>query len=107
MSEPVSAASLLVRWEQLREQGQPITAEELCRDCPQLIGEVRKQIQVLQSFDRVIGSLGGVLPDRPPNPRARPRPEARGTHSAAEAVGPLPLGRADWRRSIWAGMAGL
>ena len=77
MTEPVSAASLLVRWEQLREQGEPITAEELCRDSPKLLGEVRRQIQVLQSFDRVIGSLSGELPDRPPD-LGPPRPESRG-----------------------------
>jgi serine/threonine protein kinase len=62
MAEPMTVASLMVRWEQLCEQGQPIAAEELCRDCSQLIGEVRRRIQILQSFDRVLGSLGAEPP---------------------------------------------
>jgi len=38
---------LLLRYEQLKEQGQAITPEELCWDCPELIDSVRKGIRNL------------------------------------------------------------
>src|ERR1700722_14563738 len=31
---------LLLRWEQLRAQGQSVTPEELCRDCPELVEDL-------------------------------------------------------------------
>lgn len=36
---------LLLRWEELRDQGQSVRPEELCRDCPELLEEVRRQVQ--------------------------------------------------------------
>ncbi len=36
---------LLLRWEELQQQGRPVTAEELCRDCPELLGELRRRIR--------------------------------------------------------------
>ncbi len=41
-------ADLLVRWEELHEQGQPVSAEELCRDCPHLAGELARRIEALK-----------------------------------------------------------
>jgi WD40 repeat protein/tRNA A-37 threonylcarbamoyl transferase component Bud32 len=38
---------LLLRWEELREQGQPVSAEELCHDCPEYLDEVRRRIRFL------------------------------------------------------------
>ena len=42
---------LLLRWEELREQGQEATPEELCRDCPEHLDELRKRIAALQAMD--------------------------------------------------------
>lgn len=39
---------LLSRWEDLREQGQTPTAEELCRDCPDLLAEVKRRVDHLE-----------------------------------------------------------
>ena len=33
-------ADLLLRWEQLRAEGQSVTPEELCRDCPELVEDL-------------------------------------------------------------------
>jgi serine/threonine protein kinase len=44
---------LLLRWDVLREQGQHVSAEELCRDCPDLVDEVRRRIAVLEVMYRI------------------------------------------------------
>ncbi len=41
-------ADLLVRWEELREQGQDVSALELCQDCPQLADELARRINALK-----------------------------------------------------------
>jgi serine/threonine protein kinase/formylglycine-generating enzyme required for sulfatase activity len=38
---------LLLRWEERCERGEPLSLEELCRDCPELLPEVRQRIQEL------------------------------------------------------------
>ncbi len=39
---------LLDRWEELKAAGTQVTPEELCRDCPELLEEVRRNIRALQ-----------------------------------------------------------
>jgi serine/threonine-protein kinase len=48
---PVS--ELLLRWEELRAAGQPVSAEELCRDRPELLEEVRRHLRALEAVYRV------------------------------------------------------
>ena len=59
-SEQVS--ELLLHWEELNEQGQPISATELCRDCPELLEEVRGKIQALQAMFQVPNRVQETLP---------------------------------------------
>jgi serine/threonine protein kinase len=69
MSADGPISDLLLRWEELREQGQTVSAEELCRDCPELAEEVRRRIEALEAVYRV--------PNRPPaetQAEAAPRP---------------------------------
>lgn len=40
-------ADLLLRWEELRDQGQDITAQELCQDHPDLIDQLARRINAL------------------------------------------------------------
>jgi serine/threonine protein kinase len=42
---------LLDQWEESREQGQELSAEELCRECPELTQQVAQQIQKLRRSD--------------------------------------------------------
>ena len=42
---------LLDRWEELREQGQDPSVEELCRDAPHLVDRLREWTRVLTSGD--------------------------------------------------------
>src|SRR5262249_38116069 len=46
-AEPMSSAlldHLLSRWEEARRNGQPLTPEDLCRDYPHLLDELRRRI---------------------------------------------------------------
>jgi serine/threonine-protein kinase len=47
-------SDLLVRWEELREQGQPAAVEELCRDFPELAEELRRRVRALEALDPVL-----------------------------------------------------
>src|SRR5687767_3172455 len=41
---------LLLRHEESQEAGQPIPVEELCKDCPELVDEVRRRLAKLKDF---------------------------------------------------------
>jgi WD40 repeat protein/tRNA A-37 threonylcarbamoyl transferase component Bud32 len=56
MSVEERLADLLVRWEEQKEQGQPVTPEELCRDCPELLDELRRRIQALESLNPALAT---------------------------------------------------
>lgn len=49
MSDEDRIAELLLRWEELREQGQELSAADLCRDCPQLAAALARRIQGLKA----------------------------------------------------------
>jgi eukaryotic-like serine/threonine-protein kinase len=57
MSTAGPVSELLLRWEELRERGQTVTAQELCRDCPELMDEVRRRIEALEAVYRVPNRL--------------------------------------------------
>jgi WD40 repeat protein/predicted Ser/Thr protein kinase len=56
MSVEERLADLLLRWDELKEEGQPITPEELCRDCPELLDELRRHIEALQSLNPALAA---------------------------------------------------
>lgn len=71
----VAIDELLSVWEERQEQGVPITAEELCRNCPDLLGEVRWHIRALQAVESCFGTAendasatDGVQQALPPDP---------------------------------------
>ncbi len=51
MSNPEQLSSLLNKWDELREQGTEITPEDLCRDYPDLLPELKRRIAAVQSFE--------------------------------------------------------
>src|SRR5262245_19703159 len=71
---------LLLRWEELSERGEPVTAEELCRDCPELLGELRARIQALWALGPALAAgdpptvaaqaAADTTPGGPPGPCA-------------------------------------
>jgi serine/threonine protein kinase/tetratricopeptide (TPR) repeat protein len=46
---------LLLRYEELRQAGQDTSVEELCRDCPQLLEEVRRRVKQIAGLERLLG----------------------------------------------------
>lgn len=44
---------LLDQWDDAREEGRSISVETLCRDCPELADEVRRQIRMVDRVDEV------------------------------------------------------
>jgi hypothetical protein len=50
MPDDDKLVDLLVRWEELHERGQDVTAEELCRDCPELVQPLKERMQALQKI---------------------------------------------------------
>jgi serine/threonine-protein kinase len=59
MSSAGPVSELLLRWEELRARGQPPSAEELCRDRPELVDEVRRHIRALEAVYRVPAGRSG------------------------------------------------
>ena len=46
-------AELLLQWEEILEQGRDVSAEELCRECPELVQELSQRIAALKAIDWV------------------------------------------------------
>jgi serine/threonine protein kinase len=57
-------ADVLLAWEEAREQGRPLTAEELCRDCPELVVVVRERIRLLEKTAWMSGTAPAPQPPR-------------------------------------------
>ncbi len=45
---------LLLRWDEFRRQGRDLSAGELCADCPELVGELRRRIAVVRDLEPVL-----------------------------------------------------
>jgi serine/threonine protein kinase len=78
---------LLLRWEELREQGQSFSAEELCSTCPELAGELARRIALLHQFDP-------LLADTRNNPG---EPNRLGSGSAGGATRETATAQAEYR----------
>jgi serine/threonine-protein kinase len=51
MSREERVGQLLARWDELREQGQEVSAEELAAGSPELVDELKRQVERLRSMD--------------------------------------------------------
>jgi serine/threonine-protein kinase len=96
MVSAAQVSELLLHWEDLRRQGQTVSAEELCRDCPEHLAEVRRQLAALQAMYQVMDTGGTdqltALPGQPATP---PAPYAtRATPALPAVVSPAALH--DW-----------
>jgi WD40 repeat protein len=85
---------LLLRWEELREQGQAVTPEDLCRDCPELLPELRHRIQALQAMTRVLNDHAQSTVDAKgaASPKPREQPSGDFVVPGFEIVGELGRG---------------
>jgi serine/threonine protein kinase len=50
-----SLADLLIRWQELREQGRTPTPEELCAGQPELAGALRQRVAALEAMEAALG----------------------------------------------------
>jgi serine/threonine protein kinase len=57
MSTNTQLEELLLRWEELREQGREATPEELCRDCPELRPLLEERVRLLRGMGAAFGTL--------------------------------------------------
>jgi WD40 repeat protein/tRNA A-37 threonylcarbamoyl transferase component Bud32 len=60
---------LVLRYEDLQEQGQPVTPEELCRDCPDLLDALRRCLAGVEQIDQQLTLVETPPTDTPPPPR--------------------------------------
>ena len=51
MDSKTNVSELLLRWEELRERGESVLSEELSKDCPERLEELRRAVQALRSLD--------------------------------------------------------
>jgi serine/threonine protein kinase len=83
MSDDRQVTELLLRWEALRQQGNPVTVDELCCDCPEHRDEVRRRVEVLERAYQVLDNDGptrsgiDAYPDANRTPTARPGEQAK------------------------------
>jgi serine/threonine-protein kinase len=85
---------LLLRWLELREQGQGASAEELCAGRPDLLDELRRQIEALGSMEQFLGPTGG-MPDAALEEYRAQFPEPTAQTPAGPQNGPTPHARPD------------
>ncbi|MCI0465309.1 MAG: serine/threonine protein kinase [Gemmataceae bacterium] len=78
MTNEARLHTLLLAWQEQREQGRDVPAAELCQDCPELAAELDRQISVLRRIHGMLrsgsgpgGPNGG---DVPPDGEAAERP---------------------------------
>jgi tRNA A-37 threonylcarbamoyl transferase component Bud32 len=65
----VLLSELLLRWEDLRQQGRPPSATELCAGCPELAAELDKQIQAVLAMEAML-AVGKNTPTETQTPDA-------------------------------------
>jgi serine/threonine-protein kinase len=51
MPDDPRLAELFDRWEEARERGEPLSPEQLCAECPEMVDELKRQIALLQEVD--------------------------------------------------------
>jgi serine/threonine-protein kinase len=65
MSQDASPSDLLIRWQEAREKGEPLSPQELCKECPALLPELHRQIDRLGRMEQILarGTPCMTVPD--------------------------------------------
>jgi serine/threonine protein kinase len=87
MSNETQLEELIERWEDLFRQGQDIPAEELCRDCPELVETLRRRITGLKSMNWLLESDLAVDESKADPAAWNDLPKAMGRYRLDELVG--------------------
>jgi serine/threonine-protein kinase len=67
-----AVSELLLRWLELRSQGQIVAAEELCFSHPELVDEVVREMRALEQMQQLVGSPPSAEETETGRARARP-----------------------------------
>jgi hypothetical protein len=62
MANTFSMSELVLRWQEMRDQGRSVSAEELCAGCPEQLEELKRQIEALQSMQQFLDTSAGGAP---------------------------------------------
>ena len=89
-----TVADLMDRWEEARDGGRPLSPEELCRDCPEHLAELRQQVRALGEFEKWVGQS--------PTSSAAPAKPARRVRADAE-IGDLTFYRGGGLGAVYTG----
>jgi non-specific serine/threonine protein kinase/serine/threonine-protein kinase len=76
--EHMSIQDLVSRWRQLRQQGQPVSAEELCADCPDRLEELKRHLRDVAAMQDFLRLSQQQLAPEPAKPGVQTSPEAEG-----------------------------
>jgi WD40 repeat protein/serine/threonine protein kinase len=86
MSTDPRVSELLLQWEEEQEQGHLVSVEELCRDCPHLLDELRRKVTALQAMNPLLqGRRAAIDPEQTreaPGPVASPGTRSGGERAA-------------------------
>jgi serine/threonine-protein kinase len=75
-------AELLLRWEELHDQGRSVTPQELCSTCPELADELGRRIALLRQIDPLLDDPTTSV--APPRDRSAPGASRRSATARAE-----------------------
>ncbi len=53
-SDDTELDELLLRWRELRDHGQDVSAQEVCSTCPELADELARRIEILRRLEPVL-----------------------------------------------------
>jgi hypothetical protein len=82
---------LITRWHQLRQQGQSLSLQQLCADCPERLEELRQHLEAVRSVESFLGSREAAAGG--PSSEARTLELSRGERPAAGDLPPSPATR--------------
>src|SRR5947209_266722 len=92
MNSQTAVSDLLLEWEERWEQGRPVSAEELCRDQPELLDELRRQVAVLQKMNPLLRlAPQGDPKETPASPSANENASTRPAPGESGSSGTRPL----------------
>jgi formylglycine-generating enzyme required for sulfatase activity/serine/threonine protein kinase len=66
MTDEELLADLMIQWEEALEQGRDVSAADLCKDCPHLVGELSRRIEALRGTSWMDKPVDGNGNDPPP-----------------------------------------
>ena len=87
MSEDPRLEQLIEQWEDLRQEGREVSAEDLCRECPEFLEPLKQRIASLKSMDWLLESDSSESHAEIANAAWKKLPRTLGRYRLDEVVG--------------------